>query len=72
MNCQLMNKQALGNFKGSHRDGGRAVNLHASPFIKDLSNETIFIQIHRDGQYQRELKYRTHLPCPSKFKGTRQ
>jgi hypothetical protein len=33
-----------------------AVNLHASPFIKDLSNETIFIEIHQDGQYQREMK----------------
>jgi hypothetical protein len=33
-----------------------AVNLHASPFIKDLSNATIFIEIHQDGQYQREMK----------------
>ncbi len=52
---------AVGNCKGLSRDGGRVVklaeNLRAFPFNKDLSNETIFITIHEDGQYQREMKW---------------
>jgi hypothetical protein len=43
-----------GNFKGFSQDGGRAKiakNIRASPFNKDLSNDTTFSQIHLDGQY---------------------
>jgi len=53
-NCQILNKEALLNFKGLLQDGGRAdfaVNFCASPFNKDLSHDTTFSQIHLDGQY---------------------
>jgi hypothetical protein len=49
-----MNEVALENFKGLVQDGGQAEfskTLRASLFYKDLSNDTIFSQIHLPGQY---------------------
>jgi hypothetical protein len=48
------NKMAISNFKGLSEAGGWgkfAENLRASPFNKNLSNETTFSQIHLAGQY---------------------
>jgi hypothetical protein len=48
------NEEALGNFKDHSQDGGWATFLEilrASPFNKDLSNETTFRPIYLDGQY---------------------
>ncbi len=42
------------NFGSTSQEGGGAKiaeNLRASPFIKDLSNETTFIHIYPEGQY---------------------
>jgi hypothetical protein len=46
-----MNKEALKHFKGLSQDGGAGEIFCASPFNKDLLNETTFSQIHLDGQY---------------------
>jgi hypothetical protein len=56
-NWQLKNKEALEYFTELSEDGGGgegakfAENLSASPFYKDLSNETTFSPIHLAGQY---------------------
>jgi hypothetical protein len=50
----LKNKEALLNFKWLSEDGGRpkfAVNLRASSFNKNISNETTFRLIHFAGKY---------------------
>jgi hypothetical protein len=52
-NCQIKNKEAPGYFRGLSQDVGRvdfAKNFHTSPFKEDLSVDTTFIQINRDGQ----------------------
>jgi hypothetical protein len=65
---QLKNKETAS--KGSHDGrggGGRAKfaeNLCASPFNKDLSNQTTFSLIHLGGQYLKKC-----LPAPKKNYG---
>jgi hypothetical protein len=52
LNCQSMNREALGDLKAlPERRLAKFAVLRASTFNKDLSNEKTFSQIHLDEYY---------------------